>query len=110
MLLLLHMLVLIFQSIILIMLGTPPPRLNPDSFGKWKLAMESHIRSASTQLWWIIKRGFQPEDPSSLSPREEVDEQLNDTACHMLRLAMPEESKDHIALLKTTKEIWITLG
>src|SRR3954470_24335694 len=30
-------------------------------------------------------------------------------ACHMLRLAMPEESKDHIALLKTTTEIWNTL-
>src|SRR3954468_17938206 len=72
--------------------------------------MESHIRSASTQLWWIILRGHHPEDPSSLSPREEVDEQLNDTACNMLRLAMPEESKDHIALLKTAKEIWSTLG
>src|SRR3954467_4393295 len=108
MLLLLHMLVLIFLCRILIILGTPP-RLNPDSFGKWKLAMESHVRSASTQLWWIILRGHHPEDPSSLSPREEVDEQLNDTACHMLRKAVPDDYQDSIALLKTAKEIWGTL-
>ena len=72
------------------MLG-PPPRLNPDKFCKWKLAMKSHIRSASSQLWWVIMRGFQPEDPLSLTPKEEVDEQLNDIACHMLRLAVPED-------------------
>src|SRR3954471_1053227 len=108
MLLLLHMLVLIFLCRILITLGTP--LLNPDSFGKWKLAMESHVRSASTKLWWIILRGYHPEDPSSQSPREEVDEQLNDTACHMLRKAVPDDYRDSIALLKTAKEIWNTLG
>src|SRR4051812_39239354 len=86
-----------------------PPHLNPDSFGKWKLAMESHIRSASTQLWWVILRGHHPEDPSSLSPREEVDEQINDTACHMLRRAVPDDYQDSIALLKIVKEIWDTL-
>ena len=79
--------------------------MNPDTFGKWKLAMESHIRSASTQLWWVIMRGHHTEDPSSLSPREEVDEQLNDTAYHMLRMTVPEDYKDSIALLKTYKEI-----
>src|SRR3954471_15349232 len=107
MLLLLHMLILIFLCRILIILGTP--LLNPDKFGKWKLAMESHVRSASTQVWWVILRGHHPEDPSSLSPREEVDEQLNDIACHMLRRAVPEDYQDSIALLKTAKEIWDTL-
>src|SRR3954466_13239871 len=71
--------------------------------------MESHFRSASTQLWWIILRGNHPEDPSSLSPREEVDEQLNDAACHMLRKAVPDDYQDSISLLKTAKEIWGTL-
>src|SRR4051812_767875 len=86
-----------------------PPCLNPDTFGKWKLAMESHIRSASTQLWWVILRGHHPEEPSSLSPREEVDEKLNDTAYHMLRRAVPDDYQDSIALLKIVKEIWDTL-
>ena len=54
-------------------------------------------------------RGHHLEDPSSLSPREEVDEQLNDTACHMLRLAVHDDYQDSIALLKMTKEIWDTL-
>src|SRR3954471_10625773 len=62
-----------------------------------------------TQLWWVILRCHHPEDPSSLSPREEVDEQLNDTACHMLRRAVPDDYQEYIALLKTTKEIWNTL-
>ena len=101
------MLVLIFLCLILIILGTP--LLNPDKFGKWKLAMESHVRSASTQVWWVILRGHHPEDPSSLSPREEVDEKLNDIACHMLRRAVPEDYQDSIALLKMDKEIWDTL-
>src|SRR4051812_9825096 len=105
--LLLHMLVLIFLCRILIILGTP--RLNPDTFGKWKLAMESHIRSASTQLWWVILRGHHPEDPSSISPREEVYEQLNDSAYHMLRRAITDDYQDCFALLKTAKEIWDTL-
>src|SRR4051812_10228649 len=107
--LLLLMLILIFLCRILIILGTPSPRLNPDTFGKWKLAMESHIRSASTQLWWVILRVHHPIDPSSLSPREEVDGQLNDTACHMLPRAVSDDYQDSIALLKTTKEIWDTL-
>src|SRR3954469_13608149 len=71
--------------------------------------MESHIQSASTQLWWVILRGHHPEDPSSLSPREEVDEKLNDIACHMLRWAAPDDYQDSIVLLKTAKEIWDTL-
>src|SRR3954470_22805388 len=109
MLLLLHMPVLIFLCRILIKPGSPPPRLNPDTFGKWKLAMESHIRSASTQLWWVILRGYRPENPSSLSPREEVNKKLNDPACHILRRVVPDDYQDFIALLKTTKEIWDTL-
>src|SRR3954471_11540720 len=71
--------------------------------------MESHIRSASTLLWWVILRVHHPEDPSSLCPREEVDEQFNDTACHMLRRAVPDDYQDSIAQLKTAKEIWDTL-
>src|SRR4051812_49975796 len=105
------MLLLIFLCPILNIFGgpPPPPGLNPDMFGKWKLAMGSHIRSASTQLWWIILRGHHPKDPSSLSPREEVDEQHNDTACHMLRRSVPDDYQDSISLLKTAKEIWDTL-
>lgn len=60
-------------------------------------------------MWWIILRGHHPEDPSSLSPREEVDEQLNDTAFHMLRRAVPDDYQDSIALLKTDKQILDTL-
>ena len=89
------------------MLGIPP--LTPNAFAKWKLDMESHIRSASTQLWVVILNGFNPEDPLSLTPREVVDDQLNASACHMLRKAVFLEYKDSIALLKTTKLICYTL-
>ena len=38
-----------------------------------------------------------------------MDDQLNASACHMLRKAVIPEYKDSIALLKTAKEIWDTL-
>jgi len=38
----------------------PPPPLKANAFAKWKLDMESHIRSASTQIWWIVVNGFNP--------------------------------------------------
>ena len=71
--------------------------------------MESNIRSASTKIWVVILNGFNPEDLLSLTPREVVDDQLNVSACHMLRKAVIPEYKDSIALLKTAKEIWDTL-
>ena len=84
----------------------PPPPLKANAFAKWKLDMESHIRSASTQLWWIVVNGFNPKDPMNLTPREAVDDQLNATAHNMLRTAVTDDYSDSIALLKTAKEIW----
>ena len=88
--------------------GDPPP-LTPDSFAKWKLEMDSHILRASTQLWGVILRGYNPEDPLSLIPREVVDDQPNTSACHMLHKALIGDSKDTIALLNITKDIWETI-
>ena len=84
----------------------PPPPLKANAFAKWKLDMESHIRSASTQLWWIVVNGFNPKDPMNLTPREAVDDQLNATAHNILRTAVTDDYSDSIALLKTAKEIW----
>ena len=84
----------------------PPPPLKANAFAKWKLDMESHMRSASTQLWSIVVNGFNPKDPMNLTPREAVDDQLNATAHHMLRTAVTDDYSDSIALLKTAKEIW----
>jgi hypothetical protein len=38
----------------------PPLKLDKSNFTIWKTLMKSHICSASTQLWGIIKIGFYP--------------------------------------------------
>ena len=86
----------------LILLGRLRP-FKANAFAKWKLDMESHILSASTQLWWTVVNGFNPKDPMILTPREAVDDPLNATAHNMLRTAMTEDYSDSIALLKTAK-------
>lgn len=68
--------------------------------------MESHVHSASTQLWDVIILGFNPYDPNSLTTMEAEDDQLNATILYMLRQAVPEDHQDSITLLKSAKEIW----
>ena len=65
----------------------PPPMLDKESFLNWQYLMESHINYASTQLWHIIVDGFAPHDPSNLTPREVVDEQLNVSALYLIQKA-----------------------
>jgi hypothetical protein len=50
--------------------------------------MKSHISISSTHLWRVIQNGFAPHDPHNLTGREEVDEQLNATAKHLLQQAI----------------------
>jgi hypothetical protein len=47
--------------------------------------MKSHISSSSAHLWRVIQNGFAPHDPHNLTGREEVDEQLNATAKHLIQ-------------------------
>jgi hypothetical protein len=68
--------------------------------------MKSHISSSSTHLWRVIQNGFAPHDPLNLTKREEVDEQLNVTAKHLLQQAMSDTHAAHINNLSTAKEVW----
>jgi hypothetical protein len=68
--------------------------------------MKSHISSSSTHLWRVIKNGFAPHDPLLLTGREEVDEQLNATAKHLLQQAVTDTHVAHINNLSTAKEVW----
>jgi hypothetical protein len=83
-----------------------PPALDSTNFENWQFLMQSHVRSSSTELWRIIKEGFKPYDPSNLTRREVVDDQLNATALHMIHLAVSPKDRAHIRMLKTAKEAW----
>ena len=83
-----------------------PPLLDSTSFENWQFLMQSHVRSSSTELWRIIKEGFKPYNPSNLTRREVVDDQLNATALHMIHLAVSPKDRAHIRTLKTAKEAW----
>ena len=52
----------------------------------------------------MIVNGFNTKDPTSLTPRKIVDDQLNATTLNMLWLSISDEYSDLIALLKTAKE------
>jgi hypothetical protein len=83
-----------------------PPNLDSHNFIKWQGLMKSHISSSSTHLWRFIQNCFAPHDPLNLTGREEVDEQLNATAKHLLQQAVPDTHAAHINNLSTAKEVW----
>ncbi|KAK1647794.1 hypothetical protein QYE76_065599 [Lolium multiflorum] len=89
-----------------IMTHGPPPLLESNSFGDWKLLMHSHVRSTSIELWRIIKEGYSPKDPMNLTRREVVDHQLNSIAIDMIHLSITPKERAHIQSLKTAKEAW----
>jgi hypothetical protein len=82
-----------------------PPKLDSRNFIKWQVLMKSHISSSSTHLWRVIQNGFAPHDPFNLTRREEVDEQLNATAKHLIQQAMLDTHAAHINNLSTAKEV-----
>jgi hypothetical protein len=76
----------------------PPLKLDKSNFTIWKTLMKSHICSASTQLWGIIKIGFYPRDPSNLTSRKRW--KSNSTP----PLQVPESYMAHIWSLAITKD------
>jgi hypothetical protein len=83
-----------------------PPKLDTRNFIKRQGLMKYHISNSSTHLWRVIQNGFAPHDLLNLTGREEVDEQLNATAKHLLQQAMPDTHAAHINNLSTAKEVW----
>jgi hypothetical protein len=84
----------------------PPPKLDKSNFVNWQTLMKSHICSASTQLWRSVKLGFHPREPNNLTSREEVEEQLNAIALHIIQQAVPDTYMAHILTFSTAKEAW----
>jgi len=86
-----------------------PPMLNTNEFSSWKFEMESHISGSCTALWRSVVHGFHPHDASNLTPREDIESQLNKTALNIIQKALPREHLTHICGCKTAKEAWDSL-
>ena len=82
----------------------PPPKHDASDFANWQSLMKSHICSASTQLWRIIRVVFHPLNPNNLTSREEVDEQLNATTLHTIQQSLTKEYMAHIRKYDTAKQ------
>ena len=80
--------------------------LNTNEFSNWKFEMESHISGSYTALWRSIINGFHPHDASNLTPREDIESQLNNTALNIIQKSLPREHVTHIRKCKTAKEAW----
>ena len=88
----------------------PPPILDGTNYSHWKFSMEAHLDSACVELWEVVKRGFEPEDPLALTPQERVDRQLNATAAHMIKKGLSPSIYDQVLLIKNAKELWERLA
>ena len=72
--------------------------------------MESHISGSCNSLWRSIVHGFHSHDPRNLTPREDIDSQLNKMALHIIQKALPREHVTHIRDCTTAKEAWDSLN
>ena len=63
----------------------PPPMIDASIFSNWQFLMKSHLSSSCTQLWRVIMSGFKPVDPTNLSAKEEIDNQLNATTLNIIQ-------------------------
>ena len=86
-----------------------PPMIDTSNFTQWQFLMKSHLNSACTQLWRIIVNGYHPLDPTNLTAKEEVDNQLNATASNIILKAMTPELMTHIRSYTTAKGAWDNL-
>ena len=59
-----------------------------------------------THLWKIVEQGFHPVDPDNLTPREDINSQLNATTLHKIQSEATDEYLPHIQMCKTAKDAW----
>jgi hypothetical protein len=57
-------------------------------------------------LWRIIPSGVAPHDMYNLTATEEVEEQLNATAKHLIQQAVSDSHSNHINSLGIAKDVW----
>ena len=60
----------------------------------------------NTNLWRIIEEGFYPHDRSNFTPREVVDNQLNENALFIIQEAIPPEDLPHLRPYSLAKDAW----
>ena len=64
--------------------GPPPKYVKNEDFDSWVYRFKRHLKHVNTNLWRIIEEGFYPHDPSNFTPREEVDNQFNESALFII--------------------------
>ena len=64
------------------------------------------MSSSCTHLWRIVEQGFHLVEPNNLTPREDINSQLNATALHTIQSAATDEYLPHIQMCKTAKDAW----
>jgi hypothetical protein len=83
-----------------------PPKFNDKDFSTWKFEFKSFVCSASNELWRIIVEGYKPYNPERLTRREEVDNQLNSIALHMIQTSVGTQDLSLVRNFTTAKEAW----
>ncbi|KAK1627958.1 hypothetical protein QYE76_002273 [Lolium multiflorum] len=74
----------------------------PKGSNKWR----QRQMGASNELWRIILEGYKPYNPDKLTRREEVDNQLNSIALHMIQTSVGTKDLALVRNFTTAKEAW----
>ena len=67
-----------------------------EDFDSWVYRFKHHLNHVNTNLWRIIEEGFYPHDRRNFTPREVVDNQLNESALFIIQDAILPEDLPHL--------------
>ena len=89
--------------------GTPP-MLTSTNYVDWFHLMRTHFKSTSTELWRIVQEGYYVHDPRNMTPREYVDDQLNENAIGILQKALSPEYRTYVRGVESARDAWKIIG
>lgn len=87
-----------------------PTMLTSTNYVDWFHTMKTHFKSTSTELWRIVDEGYYVHDPKNMSPREYVDNQLNEHAIGIIQKALPLEYRTYVHGIDSARDAWKIIG
>jgi hypothetical protein len=62
------------------------------------------------ELWGIVEHGFTPVDEKCMTPKEQIECQLNSTTLDKIHQSLKHEVYDQVSSIESTKELWEKLS
>lgn len=76
-------------------------------FSSWKYEMQDHNKSTSKDMWRIVVNNFNPVNHNNLTSQETFDDQLNASACMLVRKGLFEGENETYFMLNPPRNYGI---